>query len=541
MLLMLTVVAAATAGEVVIRGTLLGADGKPMPLGEIHIGKQNMRRVAVATSNSDGTYSFTTAERGAVIIEFTGAYHIAKTASLLLTDAAKDIEINARLQANTRPATIDSVIIIGDFNEFDFGTGRAMTKQSDGTFRAEFDESPDNFRYQVLIHGAGNAGELHSVNGTQADSYAYDGGGDYRAVLNAAKGKRVVTFDPSKMPLKSAAATVEIKDEWQKKFSGILEQSSQRTMKVQKMTMAFMAEGGKKGEFRFNAAPMREEFMKDYAAEKDAQLKTLMLMSYMDIPYSATNDERSRELAAQLLGSTPANSPLWYDKRLALEAVNMTGQPEKYAKYISELHNSGDTNTIPWGFIRVMAAAEFFGRKSDVGQMYGLMKKLFSETRAFSSAKRQYDPSKQVEVGHVAPQFAFASVENPNKQITNESIRGKYTLIDLWAVWCGPCRGEMPNLHKAYERFKNKNFEILSVSFDKKADDVTKYRDDKWKMPWMHAFSEGVFESKAADIFEVVGIPKPILVSPDGLILAMESDLRGENLEKTLAKYLEPK
>ena len=93
-------------------------------------------------------------------------------------------------------------------------------------------------------------------------------------------------------------------------------------------------------------------------------------------------------------------------------------------------------------------------------------------------------------------------------------------------------------MHDVYEKFKGKNFEILSVSFDQKVADVAKFRGDKWKMPWMHAFSEGVFNSKAADIFEVAGIPKPILVSPDGVIMAMDSDLRGEKLEQTLTKYL---
>jgi len=57
-------------------------------------------------------------------------------------------------------------------------------------------------------------------------------------------------------------------------------------------------------------------------------------------------------------------------------------------------------------------------------------------------------------------------------------------------------------------------------------------------MPWLHAFVEKGFESDLAKRFEVMGIPKPILVDENGNILALETDLRGENLEKTLEKFL---
>ncbi len=60
----------------------------------------------------------------------------------------------------------------------------------------------------------------------------------------------------------------------------------------------------------------------------------------------------------------------------------------------------------------------------------------------------------------------------------------------------------------------------------------------KWKMPWLNAFVKGGFQNKIVQDFDVLGIPKPILVNPDGIIVATEEELRGENLEKTLAKYL---
>ncbi len=57
-------------------------------------------------------------------------------------------------------------------------------------------------------------------------------------------------------------------------------------------------------------------------------------------------------------------------------------------------------------------------------------------------------------------------------------------------------------------------------------------------MPWMHVFSEGVWESEAAKAFEVSGIPKPILIDPNGKIVALEEDLRSDKLEKTLERFV---
>lgn len=111
-------------------------------------------------------------------------------------------------------------------------------------------------------------------------------------------------------------------------------------------------------------------------------------------------------------------------------------------------------------------------------------------------------------------------------------------MIDFWATWCGPCVGEMEALHKAYAKFKDKNFVILSVSFDASPQDVLKFRQDKWQMPWLHAFADQGFDSKMAKDFETIGIPHPILVDTAGTIVATEEDLRGESLEKTLEKYL---
>ena len=144
----------------------------------------------------------------------------------------------------------------------------------------------------------------------------------------------------------------------------------------------------------------------------------------------------------------------------------------------------------------------------------------------------------KVYAGAQVPKFSFVSLDDSSKTFTNETFKGKYLLIDFWAVWCGPCVGEMENLHKAYEKFKGNDFAVLSLSFDNAPADVKKFRETRWKMPWNHAYVVKGFDNPTSREFEVDGIPKPILVDGNGMIVAMTTELRGENLQKTLEKYL---
>jgi triphosphoribosyl-dephospho-CoA synthetase len=67
---------------------------------------------------------------------------------------------------------------------------------------------------------------------------------------------------------------------------------------------------------------------------------------------------------------------------------------------------------------------------------------------------------------------------------------------------------------------------------------VRAYRTGNWSMPWLNAYAEGMFESEIAKVFEVTGIPKPILVDPQGTIVEVGMGLRGETLIAVLARYI---
>jgi thiol-disulfide isomerase/thioredoxin len=182
--------------------------------------------------------------------------------------------------------------------------------------------------------------------------------------------------------------------------------------------------------------------------------------------------------------------------------------------------------------------AQMMGKAEVLKRYYNILVNEYGDTQFGQIAKARLKPELTIAVGKPVPDFSVTALEDSKKVYSKSSLKGKYYLLDFWAVWCGPCIAEMDNLHEAYEKFKKKNFEILSLSFDPKPEDVIKFRNEKWKMPWLHSFVQGGFNSDLAKSFEVIGIPKPILVDRDGNIVATDMDLRGEHLEKTLAKHL---
>ncbi len=133
--------------------------------------------------------------------------------------------------------------------------------------------------------------------------------------------------------------------------------------------------------------------------------------------------------------------------------------------------------------------------------------------------------------GSPAPEI---SLPDPSGKVVNlSSLRGNYVLIDFWASWCKPCRVENPNVVKMYDRYKNKNFEIYSVSLDRDR--------GQWEqaiaadgLKWVHVSDLQFWQSAAAQLYNVQSIPFTVLVDPDGNIV--DTNLRGQALESKLAQ-----
>ncbi len=147
--------------------------------------------------------------------------------------------------------------------------------------------------------------------------------------------------------------------------------------------------------------------------------------------------------------------------------------------------------------------------------------------------KTVVDALKATGIGGLAPDFTLQTPDGKN--ISLSSLKGKYVLIDFWASWCAPCRQENPNVVKAFNQFKDKNFTILGVSLD---EDKAAWQQAIMKdnLTWQHVSDLQGWNSKVAAQYSVQGIPANFLLDTNGKIIA--KNLRAEDLLNKLSEVL---
>ena len=155
----------------------------------------------------------------------------------------------------------------------------------------------------------------------------------------------------------------------------------------------------------------------------------------------------------------------------------------------------------------------------------------FSYNSYFKSFEKKVNKIKSVSFGSVAPEIILS--DTAGKDIALSSLRGKYVLLDFWAGWCGPCRMENPNILKNYLKYKDKGFEVYQVSLDRSRSDwVNAIKKDS--LIWYNVSDLKYFQSEAASIYNIDRIPKGFLLDPNGVIIAKDTELRGNRLGEKL-------
>jgi thiol-disulfide isomerase/thioredoxin len=139
----------------------------------------------------------------------------------------------------------------------------------------------------------------------------------------------------------------------------------------------------------------------------------------------------------------------------------------------------------------------------------------------------------QVRKGQPAPEISLSGLSD--SAISLSSLKGKVVLLDFWASWCGPCRHNNPSLVKLYERYKDKGFEIFSVSIDKDKSD--------WKqailqdgLTWTQVIDQQGWYAPSTINYGVDAIPASFLLDRQGVVKAVNKD--GRELDYEISRLV---
>lgn len=525
-------------GIIYVNGQVLGSNGQKPVMANVQladIGETNISAIQSIPVDSKGKFRVEIKAPGLYKLFISAVNHQPVAIPINITATDRKIDVTVTLSPYDYRKTIDAVKITGSWNNYDYRKTENMQKQADGRFSYEGEVSNSMIGYQLI-----GVVDEQTVNGTMSDYLEYDNNGNYRSILKVNPGKITIIFDPSQLIYaindnrlpkisfdnkhKALETVFTISNQFNQQYNEYLSALKQYRNTHQSVK-----------DFTFDSTDL-SNLLIDTIKNTKNELIVHQFAAITLVRMLKMNVKMDKITPAEILQVVPVDSPLWSVEPYAVVMLGHYMSREQAGLLLKEFYEKNPDHRVQARALLNMAMmAKDRNDKEKIKSIYDELKNKYGDIREIQSEMAMFDPNKKIAQGKPLPEFKVKLLGSETV-IVNQSIRGKYYLIDFWATWCGGCKDEMPFLHKAYERFKNNNFEILSLSVDESPEDVRAFRD-KWPMPWRNAVLDGGMMDQIAKDFDIRRLPAPILVGPDGIIITTDN-LRGESLEKTLEMYL---
>jgi len=160
----------------------------------------------------------------------------------------------------------------------------------------------------------------------------------------------------------------------------------------------------------------------------------------------------------------------------------------------------------------------------------------YSENLKLKQIEQAAAQLKAVRVGNKVADFTQNDPQGNPVKFSDVYSKNKLTMVDFWASWCGPCRAFNPTLMKIYEKYHDKGFEVLGVSYDSNKDAWVKCIESE-KLPWPQVSDLKGWANATSDMFYIKGIPQNLFVDQNGTIVGYK--VNRNTIEQFIKEQLE--
>lgn len=287
---------------------------------------------------------------------------------------------------------------------------------------------------------------------------------------------------------------------------------------------------------------IKDKQQRDYYARlAESQHKWLTIRLIMDGCEDTKSDYHDNAEYQQLVKGIDVNDPINVQTNMAYTALSsqaktkMEGDNGAYCEELMALTDQQVTNPGLRSFMVSMIGQIYFTYGNGEGDYERFIKKYVewagsqkeeaqAQADQFVEKKKSMENTRQ---GKQAPDVTLTTPTGEKVQL-KDVARGKFTYIDVWATWCGPCVKEIPHLEKLVEKFKgNDKVQFLSISID--TNEAAWHKKIEKDAPqWPQFIINGETERQFSADWGISGIPRFIMINADGTVFSGDASRPSE-------------
>ena len=130
----------------------------------------------------------------------------------------------------------------------------------------------------------------------------------------------------------------------------------------------------------------------------------------------------------------------------------------------------------------------------------------------------------------------FTVTYNGKEEKLSDYVKpGRYTLVDFWASWCGPCIRQTKVIKELYNKYKDKGLDVLGVAVWDEPDNTLKAIKSHG-LEWPCIINA---QSVPTELYGISGIPCIILINPEGIIVSRDKQSQEliDDVDKAMAGF----